>query len=125
MAQERADNSLTLILTSQPDRRLLNAAPLNPASIDEINATIERLECGDGIAQLDAALQGTRRLPRRRSRRISIASSMSSPICGGRLESAASRGTIEAAAMKALHAVLQARLQGCYVIDAGTTKTAI
>lgn len=57
LAQERADNALTLILTSQPDRRLLNAAPLNPSSIDEINATIDRLECGDGVAQLEAALQ--------------------------------------------------------------------
>src|SRR5687768_14150623 len=56
LVQVRADNSLTLMLTSQPDRPLLNAAPLTASTIDEINATIERLEAGDGVANLGAAL---------------------------------------------------------------------
>jgi hypothetical protein len=57
LAQDRGDNSITLIVTSQPDRRVLNAAPLTPATVDEINAAIERLEAGDGVAQLEASLQ--------------------------------------------------------------------
>jgi hypothetical protein len=43
-------------LTSQPDRRLFNATPINAGSIDQINATIERLEAGDSAAKLEAAL---------------------------------------------------------------------
>lgn len=57
LAEERGDNSLTLLVTSRPDQPLLHAAHLSPYSADEINATIERLEAGDGVANLDAALQ--------------------------------------------------------------------
>src|SRR5207248_1253201 len=57
LAQEAADNSLTLLLTSQPDRPQFNATHLGSQTIDEINATIERLECSDGTARLDAALK--------------------------------------------------------------------
>jgi hypothetical protein len=57
LAQEQADNSLTLLLTSEAERRVFSAAHLGADSIDEINATIETLQAGDGTARLDAALQ--------------------------------------------------------------------
>src|SRR5262245_58816201 len=55
LAQQPADNTLTLILTSQPNQRLLNAAPLH-ASSDEMKRAIERLNASDSVAQLDAVL---------------------------------------------------------------------
>lgn len=57
LAQDQADNSLTLILTSQPDQPIFNSTHLGPDSIDEINGTIEKLEAGDGVANLDLALK--------------------------------------------------------------------
>ena len=52
LAQERLDNRLTLVLASQPERRVFNASPLGPANIDEISAVIERLPASDGAANL-------------------------------------------------------------------------
>lgn len=57
LAQERSGNSLTLLLTSQPDRPVFNAAPLRTGTIDEINSAIERLEAGDGAGHLSDSLQ--------------------------------------------------------------------
>src|SRR6185295_1379109 len=42
---------------SQPERRPFTATHVSSSSIDEINATIERLEAGDGTANLDNGLQ--------------------------------------------------------------------
>jgi hypothetical protein len=57
LAQEQADNSLTLMLTSQPDQPQFNATHLGADSIDDINATIEKLEAGDSAANLSVALK--------------------------------------------------------------------
>ena len=56
LAQDQADNSLTLILTSEREKKRFNAARLTASSIDDVNAEIERLEAGDGAANLDKAL---------------------------------------------------------------------
>jgi aerotolerance regulator-like protein/VWA domain-containing protein/CARDB protein len=57
LAQDKGDNSLTLLTTSQPDQPQFNATHLGADSIDDINATIEKLEPTDGTANLDAALK--------------------------------------------------------------------
>ncbi|MDX1944385.1 MAG: BatA domain-containing protein [Pirellulaceae bacterium] len=57
LSQEQADNSLTLLLASRPERKLFHATRLTTDSIDDVNAEIERLEAGDGVAQLDVALK--------------------------------------------------------------------
>jgi hypothetical protein len=58
LAQDQTgDNSLTLLLTSQPDQPQFNATHLGADSIDEINGTIEKLEAGDSTANLSAALK--------------------------------------------------------------------
>ena len=56
LAGGQADNSLTLLVTSQPDRPLFTGTHLGPDSVDEIQATIEKLAAGDGTARLDSAL---------------------------------------------------------------------
>src|SRR5687767_8396732 len=53
LAQDQADNSLTLLLTSRPDQPVFNGSHLGQDSVDEINAAIEDLEAGDGTANLD------------------------------------------------------------------------
>src|SRR5687768_10722984 len=58
LAQDQTgDNSLTLLLTSQPDQPQFNATHLGADSIDEINGAIEKLEAGDSTANLSAALK--------------------------------------------------------------------
>jgi CARDB protein len=57
LAQEQADNSLTLLLTSQPHRRPFNATHVGAQTIDEINTAIQRLEASDSTANLDSALK--------------------------------------------------------------------
>jgi len=57
LAQDKGDNSLTLLLTSQPDQPQFNATHLGADSIDDINATIDKLEPTDGTANLDATLK--------------------------------------------------------------------
>jgi hypothetical protein len=57
LAQDRADNSLTLLVTSQPDQPQFNAVHLGADSIDEVNATLDKLQPGDGVANLDATLK--------------------------------------------------------------------
>lgn len=56
LADDRSDNSLTLLLTSKPDQPQFNATHLGADSIDEINAAIDKLEPADGVANLPAAL---------------------------------------------------------------------
>ncbi len=56
LAHDQADNSLTLLLTSQPDRPLFAGTHLGPDSASEIQSQIEKLEPGDGTARLDASL---------------------------------------------------------------------
>ena len=56
LAQDQADNSITLYLTSRPDQPVFNATRLSADSIDEVNSQIEKLEAGDTAANLDAAL---------------------------------------------------------------------
>ena len=56
LSDDRSDDSLTLLLTSRPDQPLFNATHLGPDSIDEINAAIDQLEPGDGVANLPPAL---------------------------------------------------------------------
>ena len=58
LAQDQeTNNDLTLLLASQPERKLFNAAHLSAESVGEINATIENLEPGDGTANLPDALK--------------------------------------------------------------------
>jgi hypothetical protein len=57
LANDQSDNTLTLILTSQPDQPQFNAAVLNKKSIGEINETIDKLEVSDKAANLDGALK--------------------------------------------------------------------
>jgi len=57
LSQDKGDNSLTLLLTSQPDQPQFNATHLGADSIDDINAAIDKLEPTDGTANLDAALK--------------------------------------------------------------------
>ena len=56
LAQDQADNSFTLLLTSQPDRPLFSATHLGTDNVSDIQASIEKLEPGDGTARLDASL---------------------------------------------------------------------
>lgn len=57
LASDQSDNTLTLILTSQPDQPQFNGAALNKKSIAEINETIDKLEVSDQAANLDGALK--------------------------------------------------------------------
>lgn len=57
LASDQSDNTLTLILTSQPDQPQFNAAALNKKSIAEINETIDKLDVSDKAANLDATLK--------------------------------------------------------------------
>ena len=57
LAAERVDNTLTVIRASRPEERLFNATHLGTDSVDEINAALDKLEAGDGVAHLDLALQ--------------------------------------------------------------------
>lgn len=57
LAADRSYNTLTLLLTSQPDQPQFNATHLGTESVDEINSVIEKLESGDKVAGLDGALQ--------------------------------------------------------------------
>ncbi|HZL91677.1 MAG TPA: BatA domain-containing protein [Pirellulaceae bacterium] len=56
LADDRSDNSLTLLLTSNPDQPQFNATHLGADSIDEINAAIDKLEPGDGVANIPGAM---------------------------------------------------------------------
>ena len=56
LADEPSDNSLTLIVTSQPDQPVLHGAHLATTSVDDLVATIERLEAQDTPADLPAVL---------------------------------------------------------------------
>lgn len=57
LANDQSDNTLTLILSSQPDQPQFNATALNKKSIGEINETIDKLEVSDKAANLDGALK--------------------------------------------------------------------
>ncbi len=57
LANDQSDNTLTLILTSQPDQPQFNGTALNKKSIAEINETIDKLEVSDKPANLDGALK--------------------------------------------------------------------
>jgi hypothetical protein len=57
LAQDQSDNNLTLLLTSQPKQPQFNSTHLGADSIDDISAAIEKLEAGDRVANLDAALK--------------------------------------------------------------------
>ncbi len=57
LASDQSDNTLTLILTSQPDQPQFNGTALNKKSIAEINETIDKLEVSDKSANLDGALK--------------------------------------------------------------------
>ncbi|MGI8981934.1 MAG: BatA domain-containing protein [Pirellulaceae bacterium] len=57
LANDQSDNTLTLILTSQPDQPQFNGTALNKKSIGEINETIDKLEVSDKPANLDGALK--------------------------------------------------------------------
>jgi hypothetical protein len=124
LAQERADNSLTLVLTSQPDRRLFNATPLNPAGIDEIVATIERLEVSDGVAQLTDALQefedylGTQ--PQNVNRIAYVFTDLRQRDWGEQAPAAdsKSRATDQEGPIQRLRQLAR-QLQACFLIDAG------
>jgi hypothetical protein len=56
LARQPGDNRLTLLLASQPDRPLVNAAPLTSGTLDEVQATIEKLQVSDKPALMSAAL---------------------------------------------------------------------
>jgi len=56
LAADGKDESITLLLTSQPDEPIFQGRPLNDATVDEIVRDIEGLEVTDGVAELDAAL---------------------------------------------------------------------
>jgi hypothetical protein len=57
LAKERADNSLTVMLASQPERSALDAVPLSQETIDDVRGRIEQLECGDARVDLAAAVE--------------------------------------------------------------------
>ena len=57
LAEDESDDSLTLLLTSHPERPMFHATHLGPDSIDEIVSEIDSLEPGDGTANLEASLQ--------------------------------------------------------------------
>jgi hypothetical protein len=56
LAQDQADNNLTLILTSAPTTRKFNLEHIDADSIDEITAELEELEPTDAGTDLAAAL---------------------------------------------------------------------
>ncbi len=55
-AAEKSDNSLTLILTSDPTNRKFNGSHVSPKNVDEIASELENLEATDSPAQLERAL---------------------------------------------------------------------
>jgi len=57
LADQPSDNSLTLIVTSQPDQPVLNGVRLATATADELVQTVERLEPRDTPADLPAVLK--------------------------------------------------------------------
>lgn len=120
LTQERADNSLTLLIASQPDRRVFNAMPLNLASIDEINAAIQRLEAGDGVARLDEAFRELEDYlvsqPANINRVIYVFSDLRQRDWKSRASDAANEGS---EAMVQRLARLARHVQSCYVIDVG------
>jgi hypothetical protein len=122
LVQERADNSLTLLLTSQPDRPLLNAAPLTASTIDEINATIERLEAGDGVANLSAALREVethlRSQPPNVNRVVYLLTDLRQRDWAAGESGSEDKGGKSESAVSLLSAIAKIA-QGCFVIDAG------
>jgi hypothetical protein len=56
-ANEKSENSLTVILTSDPAERKYNGTHIGRENVDEVAAELERLETSDQPARLDAALQ--------------------------------------------------------------------
>lgn len=116
LVQERADNSLTLILTSQPDRRVFNVAPLTTATVDEINAAIERLDAGDGVANLPAALQELDRYLRSQPPNVNRVVYLLTDL---RERDWKVAGNASDNSPPALLANAAKSAQGCYIIDAG------
>lgn len=57
LGEDPADNSLTLIRMSQPDKPILNGLHLSGDNLDEAVRAIEQLEATDRPANLSAALQ--------------------------------------------------------------------
>ena len=57
LADGSQDNSLTLILTSRPDKPVYNGAHLSRDNVTEINDTLGKLEASDQPAGLSAALK--------------------------------------------------------------------
>ena len=57
LADEPSDNALTLIVTSQPDRPVLNGVQLSASTVDDLVARLERLEPQDTAADLPAVLK--------------------------------------------------------------------
>lgn len=56
-ANEKSENSLTVILASDPEQRKYNGTILGQTNVDEIANELQRLETSDQPARLDAALQ--------------------------------------------------------------------
>lgn len=56
-ADEKSDNSLTLVLTSDPEQRKYNGTHIGPENVDEVAAELQRIEVSDQPARIDAALQ--------------------------------------------------------------------
>lgn len=115
LAQERSGNALTLLLMSQPDRPVFNAAPLSAGTIDEINAAIERLEAGDGAANLRDSLQELNDYlagqPPNVNRVVYVFTDLR--------ERDWNAGASDTESAAALLANVSKLTQGCFVIDAG------
>lgn len=90
---DRNDDTFTLILTSLPDERQANGVRVTKDTIDELVATIEKLEPSDGTADLGPILKGLeddlRGLPRDVNRIVYLVSDLRERDWGA---SAASQG---------------------------------
>ena len=115
LAQDQADNSLTLLLTSQPDRPLFTGTHLGQDNAGEIQSAIEKLEPSDGTARLGAALEKLEEYlstqPPNVNRVVYVLSDLR------RRDWKEADATPEAP-LKVLARVSK-MVQGCYVIDAG------
>jgi Aerotolerance regulator N-terminal/von Willebrand factor type A domain/CARDB len=56
-ANEPSENAVTLILTSQPEQRSLNATPISKNKADDVIAEISEITAGDQPARLENSLQ--------------------------------------------------------------------
>jgi len=71
LSKNESDDSLTLLLASDPKKRVLNGAPVDADSLDMLLKTIDELESTDQVAQLEEGLTELRTIVREEAKNVS------------------------------------------------------